>query len=667
MDVSIPLLSVSRGVTSRIIKLRSRHPEDEERIGEIEERYSKIENFNGFLNKLSLAPYYGYTVHEKIYNKDFTLKKLEFIPYSCLKWNKEKGILVLKGEKKEIPVTSDKFIISIFDETLDRPLGKSLFEYGLKPVFEDLKDVNAKVRGLQEKYGDIIPIVGFYQEELDGKTEDQKDDFLKQRAHRFKAMLKDEKFMSAPLSPNVPIKEQVHFISLSDLKLEMHKILMEKHESKIEKFIKGSIYSESTAGSQAKDRVQQDEKEKIEDFIAKFLGNELQKLIKDDAMYFGYSSECYYFTFELDKGEGELEKVEQEKIKTKRERIGLFSDLKNLGYSVSLEKIAEAIGVELKDLEEVSLPIISTGPQFSKSSGAPLKMERLIELSNLYEEQVEKAKNSILDGIAEQIEEQFKEIKDGDTEFIFNIDIQKFEDQLILSRLQGYASSKIVTFNSSLEVFDPFSLPFEEAINAFLIKTPILYEAIEQITEEIRANSFWLKKSLDLEVTERVFKTFKKNLETGGTFKEWIKASEDILARSGLLNNGYYLETVYRTNMLSQYSIGNYVQQMEVVKQFPYWQYISIIDNSTSEICNKLHKKIYKFDDIFWKTYYPPNHFRCRSLVVSLSKEETVGETISKGSIDIDIGNFSGNPGESYWKSLKKMANDKEQNLKLWE
>ena len=79
--------------------------------------------------------------------------------------------------------------------------------------------------------------------------------------------------------------------------------------------------------------------------------------------------------------------------------------------------------------------------------------------------------------------------------------------------------------------------------------------------------------------------------------------------------------------MLSQYSIGNYVQQMEVTKQFPYWQNVSIIDNSTNVICNKIHKKIYKWDDIYWSVYYPPNHFRCRSLVISLSKDE-IGEQI---------------------------------------
>ncbi|MEG1087751.1 MAG: phage head morphogenesis protein, partial [Cetobacterium sp.] len=367
IEVSTPLLSVTRGVTSRIIKLRAKHVEDEKKLNAIELRGAGVENFNDFLNKLALAPFYGYVVHEKIYNKDFSIKKLEYIPHSCMKWDKDKEQLMLKGENKEIPITEKKFIISIHDKTLDKPLGKSLFEYGLGTVFEDLKSVNEKVRGLQKAYGDVIPVIGFYQEELDGKTDEEKTEFVRSKAKKYKGMLDNDKIFSAPLQTGIPMKDQIHFISLADLKLEMHKVLMEKYESKIEKFIKGSIYSESTAGSQAKDRVQQDEKEKIEDHIAKFISSELQKLIKDDAMFYGYSPECYYFTFELDSGEGELEKVEQEKVKTKREKMGLFQDLKNLGYKVSAEKIAEAIGLDKKDLLLEDSSNYLLGSEFSKS------------------------------------------------------------------------------------------------------------------------------------------------------------------------------------------------------------------------------------------------------------------------------------------------------------
>lgn len=149
LSVSTPLMSLTRGVTSRILRLVPMHPEDIEIANEIQMRGAKTENFNDFLNKLALAPFFGYVVHEKVYNEDFTIKRLEFVPFKCLKYDKEKGLL-LKAKNGEIPITEDKFLVSVFDKTLDRPLGKSLFDYGLKEVYDDLVDVEKKVRGLQK-------------------------------------------------------------------------------------------------------------------------------------------------------------------------------------------------------------------------------------------------------------------------------------------------------------------------------------------------------------------------------------------------------------------------------------------------------------------------------------------------------------------------------------
>ena len=79
IDFSTPLQSVIRGVTGRIIELRS-HQEGDMHLDFVKERM----NFKGFpntLKKLAETPYYGFTVFEKIYSKeDFSLERLEFIP-----------------------------------------------------------------------------------------------------------------------------------------------------------------------------------------------------------------------------------------------------------------------------------------------------------------------------------------------------------------------------------------------------------------------------------------------------------------------------------------------------------------------------------------------------------------------------------------------------------
>ena len=47
-------------------------------------------------------------------------------------------------------------------------------------------------------------------------------------------------------------------------------------------------------------------------------------------------------------------------------------------------------------------------------------------------------------------------------------------------------------------------------------------------------------------------------------------------------------------------------------------QFDAIIDSNTSPICKPLDLVIKPVDDPFWNTYYPPNHYRCRSTVKQL-------------------------------------------------
>ena len=47
-------------------------------------------------------------------------------------------------------------------------------------------------------------------------------------------------------------------------------------------------------------------------------------------------------------------------------------------------------------------------------------------------------------------------------------------------------------------------------------------------------------------------------------------------------------------------------------------EFDAVVDAQTTEICAPLHGTILPFDHPFWKTYYPPNHWNCRSTVRQL-------------------------------------------------
>lgn len=664
LSVSTPLMSLIRGVTSRILRLVPKHPKDEEIAKEIEMRGAKTENFNDFLNKLALAPFLGYVVHEKIYNEDFSVKRLEFIPYKSLKYDKEKGLL-LKIKNGEIPITEDKFLVSVFDKTLDRPLGKSLFDYGLKEVYDDLVDVESKVRGLQRKYGNIVKVFGYHAEELEGKKPDEIFEYLKEKAEKYNNMLGKTDAMAAPINPTVPLANQIHFISLADLKIDMHKTLMNRYENKIEKFIKGSIYSESTAGSQAKDRVQQDEKEKIEDFIAKFMGSELQKLLVADSLFFGYQPECFSFVFELDQGELATEEVMQAKEKTKREKLEVFRTLLSLGYKVSLEKIAEASGLNFTDLKENDIPLL----EFSKDKKKDY-LEARKQFKRDLDDKFQKSFTDKWSSLATKINESCKKAFKGfaiTNPTIVSIDMEEVEKITLLSILNGYYNATlkpIYEFNVESDI-DPFELSFEEAINYFLNKVPVLYDHMEYITEMNKTNFFWLKKSTELEVTNRIMKSLTTTLENGQTFKEWYSKLDNELITLGLGDNGYYANLVFRNNMTTAYNVGHWIQYTDNLDNSPYGLYDGIDDNRQSDICKLLDGKVYKLTNPIWSSIYPPNHHFCRSSVISLSAEELeyYGLKLDRVTTDIknlDLGTFNTNPAIGYAKTLEKSYKKKE-------
>lgn len=49
------------------------------------------------------------------------------------------------------------------------------------------------------------------------------------------------------------------------------------------------------------------------------------------------------------------------------------------------------------------------------------------------------------------------------------------------------------------------------------------------------------------------------------------------------------------------------------------WEYVAVLDNRTRPEHAQLHGLIYRYDDPFWASFYPPNGWRCRCRVNALS------------------------------------------------
>lgn len=76
-----------------------------------------------------------------------------------------------------------------------------------------------------------------------------------------------------------------------------------------------------------------------------------------------------------------------------------------------------------------------------------------------------------------------------------------------------------------------------------------------------------------------------------------------------------WLKTEYDTAVGSAQMAGKWVDIQANKATLPLLEFDAILDTGTTQLCRSLNGVVKPIDDPFWNTYYPPNHFKCRSTV----------------------------------------------------
>lgn len=101
-------------------------------------------------------------------------------------------------------------------------------------------------------------------------------------------------------------------------------------------------------------------------------------------------------------------------------------------------------------------------------------------------------------------------------------------------------------------------------------------------------------------------------LRTFAEFKEAAKAINTDFATK-------YMQAEYNMAIASSQMAGKWARIQENKEVLPLMQFDAVLDERTTLICQSLDGVIKPVDDPFWDTYYPPNHWNCRSDVRSLA------------------------------------------------
>lgn len=168
-----------------------------------------------------------------------------------------------------------------------------------------------------------------------------------------------------------------------------------------------------------------------------------------------------------------------------------------------------------------------------------------------------------------------------------------------------------------------------------------------ELFDSALARATTISKLSSLEMTRDIYESMEKARREGKSFNEWKKTLTAEFERKGWVyghdkaisrgidgklladpKTGEHfgtprrLNTIYRTNMQQAYSAARYQRYMENVDNRPYWQYSAVGDQRTRPAHQALNGKIYRYDDPFWATFYPPNGFNCRCTVIALSDRD---------------------------------------------
>jgi SPP1 gp7 family putative phage head morphogenesis protein len=95
------------------------------------------------------------------------------------------------------------------------------------------------------------------------------------------------------------------------------------------------------------------------------------------------------------------------------------------------------------------------------------------------------------------------------------------------------------------------------------------------------------------------------------TFSDFKDAAKEV--NDKFINQ--WLQAEYNLAVAGGQMAGKWVDIEANKDVLPLLEFDAVIDEQTTELCASLNGTVRPVDDAFWNTYYPPNHFNCRSTV----------------------------------------------------
>ncbi len=168
-------------------------------------------------------------------------------------------------------------------------------------------------------------------------------------------------------------------------------------------------------------------------------------------------------------------------------------------------------------------------------------------------------------------------------------------------------------------------MTFEEAVDYFKERVPVAAATFYSIAEEYRALAFTVSGYTKAQILKRFYDELLNALEKGSTLQEFQANMNDFLEAEGYEGlDPLQADLIFRTNIQTAYNVGHYQQMTDpaVMELRPYWQYDAVNDSHTRPSHLEMDERVFPADSPVWDVWFPPNGFKCRCTVRTLSKRQ---------------------------------------------
>lgn len=174
-------------------------------------------------------------------------------------------------------------------------------------------------------------------------------------------------------------------------------------------------------------------------------------------------------------------------------------------------------------------------------------------------------------------------------------------------------------------IFTRTDMTFQEAVDYFKERVPVTAEQFYKIAAEYRGLAFTVGGYTKAQILKKFYDELLAALEEGNTLSEFRENMNDFLKAEGYEGlDPVQADNIFRTNIQTAYNVGHYQQMTDpgVMRLRPYWQYDAVNDSHTRPSHLAMDGRVFPADSPVWDTWFPPNGFRCRCTVKTLSKRQ---------------------------------------------